>query len=461
MGHVVSTDVELVEASRAGQVAAFAVLVERYQSLVCAVSYSATGDRALSEDVAQETFVAAWHGLSALREPSKLRAWLCGVARNLSSKALRRRAREVPGDAPVQAALDEVADTASPLDDALDKESERLVWAALHDVPETYREPLVLFYRQDKSTKQVAQALGLSESAVKQRLSRGRQHLKASVAELVERTLEHTKPTKGFAAGVVGAISAGAAGTADAASAATAGSALALAGGLLTMKTLGLGVVAMALVLFAFGGVSVMGGSNNSATTGDADTPTATVAQRKQLPTPQVAHEPTKSIAAPRKYRRLKPRADSVPASTESLGDSNSPASVSRVFKAELLEQLAEAEPLWEQCLHETVDTSDYMDGHATVRFIIAARGDSAITAAEPPGAVVELSEIDDEYTTITNAEFLECVRHSTGAMSFGALPDEVDAIAIGFQLVVENGAIAGSGGREFSLLRDTDSVGD
>ncbi len=262
MGHVVSTDVELVEASTKGRVDAFAQLVERYQSMVCAVSYSATGDLALSEDVAQETFVAAWNGLSDLREPSKLRGWLCGIARNLSSKAIRRIGREIPSDAGVQAAINEMATSPSPLDDALEKESEQLVWTALHNVPETYREPLVLFYREDQSTKQVAEALGLSENAVQQRLSRGRQHLKASVADLVERTLERTKPSKGFAAGVVAAISAGAAGTAEAvatqvassASSASGGSMLAKAGGLLTMKlTTKLAVVA-ALVLLAAGG---------------------------------------------------------------------------------------------------------------------------------------------------------------------------------------------------------------
>lgn len=77
-------------------------------------------------------FVAAWHRLSELREPAKLRAWLCGIARNVSAKALRRSGREAPGDASVQAAIDSEGSSASPLDAALQQESERLVWAALH-----------------------------------------------------------------------------------------------------------------------------------------------------------------------------------------------------------------------------------------------------------------------------------------------------------------------------------------
>ena len=54
------SDAELLEASRRGERDAFGALIERYQGVVCAVSYSRTGDRALSEDVAQDTFIAAW-----------------------------------------------------------------------------------------------------------------------------------------------------------------------------------------------------------------------------------------------------------------------------------------------------------------------------------------------------------------------------------------------------------------
>ena len=68
MGHIAKTDAELVEASRRGEREAFGLLVSRYQDVVCAVSFSSTGNWALSEDVAQDTFIAAWHQLGQLRE---------------------------------------------------------------------------------------------------------------------------------------------------------------------------------------------------------------------------------------------------------------------------------------------------------------------------------------------------------------------------------------------------------
>jgi len=200
-------DAQLLEASRAGEIPAFGKLVERYQNLVCAVAYSRTGDHAASEDVGQQTFLAAWNGLETIREPSQIRSWLCSVARNLSGKAVRHKTREHSTDAETLDAQESLG--SDPLTTMISRESEAAVWDALADLPETYREPLVLFYRENQSIKEVALGLGISEDAAKQRLSRGRQALRAGVADLVERTLHDSRPNRAFVAGVLGAIEAG------------------------------------------------------------------------------------------------------------------------------------------------------------------------------------------------------------------------------------------------------------
>src|SRR5260221_10859718 len=89
-----SSDSELVTQSLAGHREAFGWIVARYQSLLCSLAYSATGSLSQSEDLAQETFVTAWKQLAYLREPEKLRAWLCRISRNLTCDALRRQGRE-------------------------------------------------------------------------------------------------------------------------------------------------------------------------------------------------------------------------------------------------------------------------------------------------------------------------------------------------------------------------------
>lgn len=203
------SDAELVELSLRGEIGPFGQLIERYQSLVCAVAFSATGDRALSEDVAQETFIAAWKGLGDIHDQAKIRSWLCGIARNLSKMAIRKRGREVlvaETDEPQQD-IDAAAQP-NPLDSVISKETEQLVWGALKGIPETYREPLVLFYREDQSVKQVALGLDLTEDTVKQRLSRGRQQLRKGLASIVEQTLGKTRPGKALTVAILAAIAA-------------------------------------------------------------------------------------------------------------------------------------------------------------------------------------------------------------------------------------------------------------
>jgi RNA polymerase sigma factor (sigma-70 family) len=180
---IAASDGELLEASRRGERAAFGALVERYQEVVCAVTYSRTRDQALSEDVAQDTFVAAWRQLDQLREPGRLRAWLCGIARNLAVKARRRGDREQATDDPIGVSGD------SPFEAVCAAEAERIVASALSRVPELYRDVLVLYYREQWSAREIGDALGLTEAAVGQRLARGRQYLASGVNVLVETSL--------------------------------------------------------------------------------------------------------------------------------------------------------------------------------------------------------------------------------------------------------------------------------
>lgn len=202
----IASDAELIDASRRGEHAAFGHLVERYQSLVWAVSFTATGDRALSEDVAQETFLVAWRQLGNLSESSRLRPWLCGIARNLGRMARRDRRRATEDVDDVEVA----AGDASPFDAVVEAEAQRIVRDTLSRVPERYREALVLYYQNDRSAREVAAALGISESAALQRLSRGRKYLADSVTDLVERSLADSRPRRALPALVVAALPAAA-----------------------------------------------------------------------------------------------------------------------------------------------------------------------------------------------------------------------------------------------------------
>src|SRR5436190_1152033 len=89
-----ATDTELVSACLSGDREAYSRIVERYQDLLCSLAYSATGSVSESEDLAQEAFVEGWRQLHSLREPEKLRSWLCGILRFKVGRLRRSMGRE-------------------------------------------------------------------------------------------------------------------------------------------------------------------------------------------------------------------------------------------------------------------------------------------------------------------------------------------------------------------------------
>lgn len=186
-----------------GNTGAFEQLVLRHQSLVCAVAYGACGDLQLSEDVAQETFWAAWRERSKLEDPGRLRPWLCGIARNLGNNARRKAARPTTT---LNSSTDVSSAAPGPADSAVSSEEQAIVWRALEQIPESYREPLILFYREQHSVSEVAQSLGLSEDAAKQRLSRGRGMLRERVAEVVDGALRRSRPGQAFTVAVMAGL---------------------------------------------------------------------------------------------------------------------------------------------------------------------------------------------------------------------------------------------------------------
>jgi len=146
------SDADLVAESLSGNRDAFGQIVERYQTLIASLAYCATGNVSQSEDLAQETFVAAWKQLAELREPTKLRPWLCSITRFLVSKEVRRQGREPIHEAQSLDTLDErTSPEPLPLDHAISQEELSLLWRALERIPPAYREPLVLFYREHQS----------------------------------------------------------------------------------------------------------------------------------------------------------------------------------------------------------------------------------------------------------------------------------------------------------------------
>lgn len=203
-----ATDSNLVMYSLGGDRDAFCQIVTRYQNLLCSLAYSSVGDLKYSEDIAQDTFVEAWKKLDTLQDPEKLKAWLCGILKFKISHFRRKEKTQ-----PIQSAQDIDSSELLPEErtntesNAIDEQHQALLWKVLDQIDDTYREPLILFYREQQSIERVAEELDLSKDTVKQRLSRGRKLLQQAMSSFVEEALTSTKPGVAFTAGVMTLIS--------------------------------------------------------------------------------------------------------------------------------------------------------------------------------------------------------------------------------------------------------------
>jgi len=203
----VGSDAKLLKKCMEGNPQAFGVIVAKYQELICAITYSGTADVQQSEELAHQIFINAWENLSQLKDLAKFRPWLCTIARNNIRNFLNKSQRDIITRVKSMENINDTAtDESGPLESAIKKEHEELVSDAIRRIPERYREPLVLYYRQQQSVKQVALSLDLSEDVVKQRLQRGRKMIKEQLSSIVEETLSATGPKKAFTTAVIASI---------------------------------------------------------------------------------------------------------------------------------------------------------------------------------------------------------------------------------------------------------------
>lgn len=197
-----------VLAAAGGDRQAFSRLVEATRGPVLAIALSVVRDLAASEDVAQEVFLAAWTGLGSLRNPASFLPWIRQTTRFRARSWLRRQRRLRPADA-AEERLGRLPDPAAAPDQALMRREEtRRIAEALAELSSDDREVVTLFYREGRSVRQVADLLGLTEVAVRQRLSRSRARLRREVHERLATSLERTAPGAGFTAAVLAAVAA-------------------------------------------------------------------------------------------------------------------------------------------------------------------------------------------------------------------------------------------------------------
>ena len=162
-------DESLVAAAQAGSTQAFSRLVDRHQQAVRAFLRRACGDWAEADDLAQETFLAAWPRIGRLQAGGSVRAWLCGIAyrKHLTARrsAVRSRARDTAWE------QERTLPAAGQIDDRLTLET------VMGDLPPDQRACVALCLAADFSHAEAAEALDLPLGTVKSHVTRGRARL--------------------------------------------------------------------------------------------------------------------------------------------------------------------------------------------------------------------------------------------------------------------------------------------
>ncbi|MBI5566136.1 MAG: RNA polymerase sigma factor [Chloroflexi bacterium] len=171
------TDEQLARRLQQGDANALGQLVERHHSPLLGFLYRLTGgDRALAEDLAQDTFLRVLRTCHQYRAPRPFKPWLYAIALNVARDYFKR-ADTRHTDSATDDVLDDIA---APVEDDLMHEADaRQVAAAVTALPEHQRVAILLRYYQDLSLAEIAEALNIPIGTVKSRLSLGLQRLRS------------------------------------------------------------------------------------------------------------------------------------------------------------------------------------------------------------------------------------------------------------------------------------------
>ena len=158
-----------------GEATAFEDLIARWHAPLWSFVRRLVGNDDSAREIFQDVWVRVIRGIPQLRDGSKLRPWLFGIARRALMDRLRQEYARSPA---VDIEVDEIAADASLVEDAENLlELER----ALVELPITEREVLTLFYLQELSLNEVADALKVPVGTVKSRLFRAKRLMRQAM----------------------------------------------------------------------------------------------------------------------------------------------------------------------------------------------------------------------------------------------------------------------------------------
>ncbi|MDX1708008.1 MAG: sigma-70 family RNA polymerase sigma factor [Desulfobacterales bacterium] len=190
--YLADADVQLMLAVKKGDRSAFDDLMRKYYVRILNFSYRFTGSRQLAEDLTQDVFMKVFKSAARYRPRSKFQTWLYTIAKNTCLNEMRRhRGQVVSLDEPLGAAEGELSKEvpdpdADPSAAYLQKETEKQVRAAIHELPENQKIAVILARYDGFTYAEIAATLDVTDKAVKSLLSRAKGNLKNRLAGMID-----------------------------------------------------------------------------------------------------------------------------------------------------------------------------------------------------------------------------------------------------------------------------------
>jgi RNA polymerase sigma-70 factor (ECF subfamily) len=162
-------EAQVIALVRAGEIDAFAEIMEHYQIPIIRYLYRLTGENELAKDLAQDTFIQAYKGILKTDEELSLKAWLYRIATNNALQHHRRK--RLLSFIPFTPGQHNTASAGTRRDGMGESAA---IQEALCKIPDEQRTCVVLHFVEGFKYREIAETLGISEEAVRKRVARGR-----------------------------------------------------------------------------------------------------------------------------------------------------------------------------------------------------------------------------------------------------------------------------------------------
>ena len=183
--HRAMDELELCQRIAKGEQHLFGQLIDQYQNLVAGAVAAQGVDRADIEDLAQQTFVNAYKGLGGFRGDAKLSSWLYRIAINVARQHLKRLAiKPRPASVEDEMAIGRVPSAGRAQEPVAQTEAQRALSVAMASLSDVQRTCLGLYYFEELSYEEIAEALAINLNTVRTHIRRG----KLALAELLDQS---------------------------------------------------------------------------------------------------------------------------------------------------------------------------------------------------------------------------------------------------------------------------------